>query len=162
LLVLLLLLLFDDDNSSILLFCSLTITVFRLSEGNANSKFRCCGLFNFVLEECSWFLGFDSRVWVFFCVFFYSFLRSSPSNSMEAAASDGGNHNLNNDNINKISNSSEGLSRPRRQMKTPFQLETLEKAFACSFTNLSSCFFYFFFYNYYYFAFSRFDFVVFR
>ncbi|XP_023003779.1 homeobox-DDT domain protein RLT1-like isoform X1 [Cucurbita maxima] len=49
---------------------------------------------------------------------------------MEAAASDGGNHNLNNDNINKISNSSEGLSRPKRQMKTPFQLETLEKAFA--------------------------------
>ena len=92
-----------------------------------------------------WFLGFDSRVWVFFCVFFYSFLRSSPSNSMEAAASDGGNHNLNNDNINKISNSSEGLSRPKRQMKTPFQLETLEKAFACSFTNLSSSFFYFFF-----------------
>lgn len=29
--ILLLLLLFDHDNSSILLFCSLTITVFRLS-----------------------------------------------------------------------------------------------------------------------------------
>lgn len=49
---------------------------------------------------------------------------------MEAAASDGENHNQNNDNINKISNSSEGLSKPKRQMKTPFQLETLEKAYA--------------------------------
>lgn len=74
---------------------------------------------------------FDSRVWVF-CVFLFFDLQ--PSNSMEAAASDGENHNQNNDNINKISNSSEGLSKPKRQMKTPFQLETLEKAYACSST----------------------------
>lgn len=84
------------------------------------------------------FLVFDSRVSG--CSVFFSFLRSSPSNSMEAAASDGENHNHNNDNINKITNSSEGLSKPKRQMKTPFQLETLEKAYAGSSANLFSFF----------------------
>lgn len=33
----------------------------------------------------------------------------------------------------KIVNSNEGQSKPKRQMKTPFQLETLEKAYACEF-----------------------------
>ncbi|KAK7327836.1 hypothetical protein VNO77_21929 [Canavalia gladiata] len=47
----------------------------------------------------------------------------------------GDNSNDNNDNTNnngsssKIVNSSEGQSKPKRQMKTPFQLETLEKAY---------------------------------
>ncbi|XP_020209586.1 homeobox-DDT domain protein RLT1, partial [Cajanus cajan] len=36
----------------------------------------------------------------------------------------------NNESNSKIGNSSEGLSKPKRQMKTPFQLETLEKAYA--------------------------------
>lgn len=31
----------------------------------------------------------------------------------------------------KLGNSSEGQSKPKRQMKTPFQLENLEKAYAC-------------------------------
>ncbi|KAF5474449.1 hypothetical protein F2P56_006347 [Juglans regia] len=51
------------------------------------------------------------------------------------AASEGDNHNNQNDahddNSNsKFGNSSEGLSKPKRQMKTPFQLETLEKAYS--------------------------------
>lgn len=33
----------------------------------------------------------------------------------------------------KIMSSSEGQSKPKRQMKTPFQLETLEKAYASKF-----------------------------
>ncbi|KAL2341845.1 hypothetical protein Fmac_009785 [Flemingia macrophylla] len=36
----------------------------------------------------------------------------------------------NNESNGKIGNSSEGLSKPKRQMKTPFQLEMLEKAYA--------------------------------
>lgn len=34
---------------------------------------------------------------------------------------------------NKIVVYNEGQSKPKRQMKTPFQLETLEKAYACKF-----------------------------
>jgi len=48
---------------------------------------------------------------------------------------DGGensNENFNNNGSNnKIMSSSEGQSKPKRQMKTPFQLEMLEKAYAC-------------------------------
>lgn len=45
------------------------------------------------------------------------------------------NNNMNNNGSNsKIMSSSEGQSKPKRQMKTPFQLETLEKAYACSST----------------------------
>ncbi|KAK7302837.1 hypothetical protein RJT34_13734 [Clitoria ternatea] len=45
----------------------------------------------------------------------------------EDLGDDNSNENYNN---NKIVNSSEGQSKPKRQMKTPFQLETLEKAYA--------------------------------
>ncbi|KAG4909237.1 hypothetical protein JHK87_055353 [Glycine soja] len=40
------------------------------------------------------------------------------------------NDNNNNKSNSKIGNSSEGLSKPKCQMKTLFQLETLEKAYA--------------------------------
>ncbi|KAL2627394.1 hypothetical protein AAZV13_07G170700 [Glycine max] len=40
------------------------------------------------------------------------------------------NNNNNNGSSGKIVNSNEGQSKPKRQMKTPFQLETLEKAYA--------------------------------
>ncbi|XP_059439894.1 homeobox-DDT domain protein RLT1 isoform X2 [Corylus avellana] len=51
------------------------------------------------------------------------------------AASEGEDRNQSNDHNNnnsnsKFGNSSEGQSKPKRQMKTPFQLETLEKAYA--------------------------------
>lgn len=36
---------------------------------------------------------------------------------------------------NNIGNSNEGQSKPKRQMKTPFQLEALEKAYACPCTS---------------------------
>lgn len=58
---------------------------------------------------------------------------------MEAeAASDGENHkrdngednNDNNGSSSKVVNSGDGQSKPKRQMKTPFQLEELEKSFA--------------------------------
>lgn len=65
--------------------------------------------------------------------------------SMEGA-SEGENPTKNHENNNsngKFNNSSEGQSKPKRQMKTPFQLETLEKAYACKF-NLDF-FFYFLF-----------------
>jgi len=39
------------------------------------------------------------------------------------------NNNNNNESDNKIRNSSEGLSKPKRQMKMSFQLEMLEKAY---------------------------------
>ncbi|CAL8146684.1 unnamed protein product [Prunus armeniaca] len=48
-------------------------------------------------------------------------------------ASEGENPTKNHENNNsngKFNNSSEGQSKPKRQMKTPFQLETLEKAYA--------------------------------
>ncbi|XP_048323256.2 homeobox-DDT domain protein RLT1 isoform X1 [Ziziphus jujuba] len=48
--------------------------------------------------------------------------------------SEGEDHNIknseNNNESSKINNSNEGQSKPKRQMKTPFQLETLEKAYA--------------------------------
>ena len=40
------------------------------------------------------------------------------------------NNNYYNESNSKIENSSECLSKAKRQMKTPFQLETLEKAYA--------------------------------
>ncbi|XP_027345471.1 homeobox-DDT domain protein RLT1-like isoform X1 [Abrus precatorius] len=40
------------------------------------------------------------------------------------------NNNNNNGSNSKVVNSNEGQSKPKRQMKTPFQLETLEKAYA--------------------------------
>ncbi|KAM1689192.1 hypothetical protein PS1_037005 [Malus domestica] len=46
------------------------------------------------------------------------------------AASEGENQNKNHESNSKLNNSSEGQSKPKRQMKTPFQLETLEKAYA--------------------------------
>ncbi|XP_009352854.2 homeobox-DDT domain protein RLT1 [Pyrus x bretschneideri] len=46
------------------------------------------------------------------------------------AASEGENQNKNHESNSKFNNSSEGQSKPKRQMKTPFQLETLEKAYA--------------------------------
>lgn len=47
-------------------------------------------------------------------------------------SNDNNNNNNNGSNNSKIVNSSDGQSKPKRQMKTPFQLETLEKAYACS------------------------------
>lgn len=49
------------------------------------------------------------------------------------------NNNSNNNNGNKLNSSNEGQSKPKRQMKTPFQLETLEKAYACMY-NFVLCF----------------------
>ena len=49
----------------------------------------------------------------------------------EDAGGDNSNENNNNGSSSKIVNSNEGQSKPKRQMKTPFQLETLEKAYAC-------------------------------
>lgn len=46
------------------------------------------------------------------------------------------NNNTNHGSSSKIVNSNEGQSKPKRQMKTPFQLETLEKAYAGSFLAL--------------------------
>ncbi|XP_061341547.1 homeobox-DDT domain protein RLT1 isoform X2 [Gastrolobium bilobum] len=45
-------------------------------------------------------------------------------------AGDNSNDNNNNGSSSRIVNSNEGQSKPKRQMKTPFQLETLEKAYA--------------------------------
>jgi hypothetical protein len=71
-------------------------------------------------------------------------LRSRSLSSMEAA-SEGEDRNQSNDHNNnnsnsKFGNSSEGQSKPKRQMKTPFQLETLEKAYASTCTGC--CFFF--------------------
>ncbi|KAK7400624.1 hypothetical protein VNO78_11847 [Psophocarpus tetragonolobus] len=56
------------------------------------------------------------------------------NNRRRGATDDDSNENNNNNNNNvsssKIMNSNEGQSKPKRQMKTPFQLETLEKAYA--------------------------------
>lgn len=64
-------------------------------------------------------------------------MRSRSSSSMEAV-SEGEDRNQSNDHNNnnsnsKFGNSSEGQSKPKRQMKTPFQLETLEKAYASTY-----------------------------
>ncbi|KAL2321127.1 hypothetical protein Fmac_030096 [Flemingia macrophylla] len=56
------------------------------------------------------------------------------NNRKRGGTDDDSNENNNNNNNNgrssKILNSNEGQSKPKRQMKTPFQLETLEKAYA--------------------------------
>ncbi|ESW31360.1 hypothetical protein PHAVU_002G232200 [Phaseolus vulgaris] len=57
------------------------------------------------------------------------------NNRKRGGTDDDSNENNNNNNTNhgsssKIVNSNEGQSKPKRQMKTPFQLETLEKAYA--------------------------------
>lgn len=64
------------------------------------------------------------------------------SNRKRGAADDNSNENDNTNNNNdgsnsKVANSNEGQSKPKRQMKTPFQLETLEKAYACLFLILT-------------------------
>ncbi|QCD76795.1 hypothetical protein DEO72_LG1g416 [Vigna unguiculata] len=48
----------------------------------------------------------------------------------EVKREENSNDNNNNESNSKFGNSSEGQSKPKRQMKTPFQLETLEKAYA--------------------------------
>lgn len=45
---------------------------------------------------------------------------------------------------NNIGNSNEGQSKPKRQMKTPFQLEALEKAYACPCTSFLMLLLFFF------------------
>lgn len=51
-------------------------------------------------------------------------------NKIEASSNNNTN-NMSNNGGNKVNNSNEGQSKPKRQMKTPFQLETLEKAYIC-------------------------------
>jgi hypothetical protein len=43
---------------------------------------------------------------------------------------------------NNVGSSNEGQSKPKRQMKTPFQLETLEKAYASPYTSSFSLYVY--------------------
>ena len=50
-------------------------------------------------------------------------------------------NNMSNNGGNKVNSSNEGQSKPKRQMKTPFQLETLEKAYTCMKQNPNSWFF---------------------
>lgn len=57
---------------------------------------------------------------------------SEGENNQKRDAADDYNDNNNGSN-SKTVNSNEGQSKPKRQMKTPFQLEALEKAYACSF-----------------------------
>lgn len=61
--------------------------------------------------------------------------------AMEEGGSDGENQGRS---PGKAGNSGEGQSKPKRQMKTPFQLETLEKAYASAclicFVSELSCF----------------------
>lgn len=47
-------------------------------------------------------------------------------------------------NVNNPSNEGQ-QSKPKRQMKTPFQLETLEKAYACPYTSLLFLYIFYFF-----------------
>ncbi|MED6157248.1 hypothetical protein PIB30_021591 [Stylosanthes scabra] len=51
------------------------------------------------------------------------------NNQKRGGTDDNSNENINGSN-SKVANSNEGQSKPKRQMKTPFQLETLEKAYA--------------------------------
>lgn len=51
---------------------------------------------------------------------------------------------VNNNNNNHSNEGQQG--KPKRQMKTPFQLETLEKAYACSYKYLSFLWFFFSFF----------------
>jgi hypothetical protein len=67
------------------------------------------------------------------------------------AASEGEDRNQSNDHNNnnsnsKFGNSSEGQSKPKRQMKTPFQLESLEKAYASTYRLLFVLFIYILFF----------------
>ena len=66
------------------------------------------------------------------------------NNLKRGGTDDDSNENNNNNNNNgssgKIVNCNEGQSKPKRQMKTPFQLETLEKAYAGLFLALTPCF----------------------
>lgn len=57
------------------------------------------------------------------------------SNRKRGSADDNSDENRNEGSNSKIANSNDGQGKPKRQMKTPFQLETLEKAYACSFFN---------------------------
>lgn len=57
---------------------------------------------------------------------------------------DSGDENQKRDNVEdndgsggKVFSSNDGQSKPKRQMKTPFQLATLEKAYACKFNLFS-------------------------
>lgn len=95
------------------------------------------------------FLCFDDRylkveifmsvfVWepqFFFCACknlgFRSYLDFSTS-SMETGSEGESNRNIN--------GQSDGSKKPKRQMKTPFQLGTLEKTYACMFSSFSPCF----------------------
>lgn len=66
---------------------------------------------------------------------------SEGENNRKRGGTDDDSNENNNNNSNhgissKIVNSNEGQSKPKRQMKTPFQLETLEKAYAGSFLAL--------------------------
>ncbi|KAL1335880.1 hypothetical protein HN51_030325 [Arachis hypogaea] len=56
-------------------------------------------------------------------------IENNNTQKREDAVGDNSNENNNGSN-SKIGNSNEGQSKPKRQMKTPFQLETLEKAYA--------------------------------
>ncbi|XP_057751041.1 homeobox-DDT domain protein RLT1-like isoform X2 [Arachis stenosperma] len=51
------------------------------------------------------------------------------NNQRRGGTDDNSNENFNGSN-SKVANSNEGQSKPKRQMKTPYQLETLEKAYA--------------------------------
>jgi hypothetical protein len=74
---------------------------------------------------------------------------------MEEANSDGENHSKSKSNA---MNSNEGQSKPKRQMKTPFQLQTLENAYASLCTSsLSLSMFYLFFFSIFLLAFVLVD-----
>lgn len=60
-------------------------------------------------------------------------MEKEAENNNTQKVDEGGENSNENFNNSKIVSSSEGQSKPKRQMKTPFQLETLEKAYACSF-----------------------------
>lgn len=51
-------------------------------------------------------------------------------NQKRDEAGDNNSNENNNGSSSKIANSNEGQSKPKRQMKTPFQLEMLEKAYS--------------------------------
>lgn len=59
-----------------------------------------------------------------------SIMEAEPENNALKREEISNENNNNNESNSKIGNSSEGQSKPKRQMKTPFQLETLEKAYA--------------------------------
>ena len=61
---------------------------------------------------------------------------SEGENNQKRGGADDNSNDNNNGSNSKVANSNEGQSKPKRQMKTPFQLETLEKAYACSFLTL--------------------------